>query len=105
MTADACEHLMQSSDPAYHMAPCTLHAVGLMCCPWRRQGIYRRADANVGLGRMRKALTDYKRAAQVNPRDPDLRKKLAQCEKEVKRIRFEEAVATPVRPFILLFLF
>lgn len=68
-----------------------------MSCLWRRQGIYRRADANVGLGRMRKALTDYKRAAQVNPRDPDLRKKLAHCEKEVKRIRFEEAVATPVR--------
>lgn len=50
----------------------------------------------MGLGRMRKALTDYKRAAQVNPRDPDLRKKLSHCEKEVKRIRFEEAVATPV---------
>ena len=60
------------------------------------QGIYRRADANWGLGRMKKALTDYKRAAQVNARDPDLRKKLTQCEKEVKRIRFEEAVATPV---------
>jgi len=45
---------------------------------------------------MKKALTDYKRAAQVNARDPDLRKKLTQCEKEVKRIRFEEAVATPV---------
>lgn len=30
------------------------------------QGIYRRADANVGLGRMKKALTDYKRAAQVS---------------------------------------
>ena len=34
--------------------------------------------------------------AQVNPRDPDLHKKLAHCEKEVKRIRFEEAVAAPV---------
>jgi hypothetical protein len=34
--------------------------------------------------------------AQVSPRDPDLHKKLAHCEKEVKRIRFEEAVATPV---------
>jgi hypothetical protein len=34
---------------------------------------------------------------QVAPRDPDLRKKLEQCEREVKRIRFEEALATPVR--------
>jgi serine/threonine-protein phosphatase 5 len=33
---------------------------------------------------------------QVNPRDPDLQKKLVHCEREVKRIRFEEAVATPV---------
>lgn len=30
------------------------------------------------------------------PRDPDLRKKLAECEKEVKRLRFEEALAVPV---------
>lgn len=31
------------------------------------------------------------------PRDPDLRKKLAECEKEAKRLRFEEALSTPVR--------
>jgi hypothetical protein len=35
-------------------------------------------------------------AAKVAPRDPDLRKKLAECEKEVKRLRFEEALAVPV---------
>lgn len=46
---------------------------------------------------MKKALVDFKRAAAVAPRDPDLRKKLEQCEREVKRIRFEEALATPVR--------
>ena len=74
----------------------------LMRVPVVLQGIYRRADANVGLGRMKKALIDYKRAAQVNPRDPDLRKKLTQCDKEVKRIRFEEAVATPVSLQLLL---
>ena len=61
------------------------------------QAYYRRADANVGMGRMKKALADFRRAAQVAPRDPDLRKKLEQCEREVKRIRFEEALATPVR--------
>jgi hypothetical protein len=35
-------------------------------------------------------------AAKVAPKDPDLRKKLAECERAVKRIRFEEALATPV---------
>ena len=60
------------------------------------QGYYRRADASLGMGRMKKALSDFKRAASVAPRDPDLRKKLLQCEREVKRIRFEEALAAPV---------
>ncbi len=62
-----------------------------------RQGYYRRADANLGLGKVRNALNDFRRAAKVNARDPDLRKKLEQCEREVKRLRFEEALATPVR--------
>jgi serine/threonine-protein phosphatase 5 len=35
-------------------------------------------------------------AAKVAPKDPDLRKKLAECEKAIKRIKFEEALATPV---------
>lgn len=34
-------------------------------------------------------------AARVAPNDPDLRKKLVECEKAVKRIRFEEALARP----------
>ncbi|KAK9907522.1 hypothetical protein WJX75_005274 [Coccomyxa subellipsoidea] len=59
------------------------------------KGYYRRADASLGMGKMKKALSDFKRAASVAPRDPDLRKKLLQCEREVKRIRFEEALAAP----------
>ena len=61
------------------------------------QGYYRRADANLGLGKVKNALNDFRRAAKVNARDPDLRKKLEQCEREVKRLRFEEALAAPVR--------
>jgi hypothetical protein len=34
-------------------------------------------------------------AAKVAPRDPDLRRKLSECEKAVKRIRFEEALSSP----------
>lgn len=30
------------------------------------------------------------------PRMPDLKRKLAECEKEVKRLRFEEALSVPV---------
>lgn len=36
-------------------------------------------------------------AAKVAPKDPDLRKKLTECERAVKRIKFEEALGTPVR--------
>lgn len=60
------------------------------------QGYYRRGDAHFALGKYKDALKDFKGAARLAPRDPDLRKKLATCEKEVKRIRFEEALATPV---------
>lgn len=60
------------------------------------QGYYRRADANFALGKIKNAYADFKRAAKVAPRDTDLRKKLLECEKEVKRIRFEEALALPV---------
>lgn len=35
-------------------------------------------------------------AARVSPRDPDLRRKLAACEKAVKELRFAAALATPV---------
>lgn len=43
------------------------------------------------------AIRDFKQAAKVAPKDPDLRRKLAECQREVKRIKFEEALAAPVR--------
>ena len=39
----------------------------------------------------------HPQASKVAPRDPDVKKKLAECEKEVKRQRFEEALSLPVR--------
>ena len=56
---------------------------------------YRRADAAAGLGRVRDALRDFRTAAKVAPRDPDLKAKLKQAEKEVARLRFEAAIAVP----------
>lgn len=83
------------------LTPCRKCSISLKLEPIRVfgvivQGYYRRADAYLGLGKMKKALADFRKAASVAPRDPDLRKKLQLCEKEVKRIRFEEALATPV---------
>eukprot|EP00201_Polytomella_parva_P018516 CAMPEP_0175057022 /NCGR_PEP_ID=MMETSP0052_2-20121109/11018_1 /TAXON_ID=51329 ORGANISM="Polytomella parva, Strain SAG 63-3" /NCGR_SAMPLE_ID=MMETSP0052_2 /ASSEMBLY_ACC=CAM_ASM_000194 /LENGTH=500 /DNA_ID=CAMNT_0016322159 /DNA_START=173 /DNA_END=1675 /DNA_ORIENTATION=- len=59
------------------------------------KGYYRRGDAHFAMGKYKLALKDLRTAAKVAPNDPDLRKKLAECEKEVKRLRFEEALAGP----------
>lgn len=56
---------------------------------------YRRADANFALGKVKLSLADFRRAAKVAPRDPDLRRKMKECEKAVQKIRFEEALAGP----------
>lgn len=59
------------------------------------KGHYRRGDANFALGKFKAARTDFLRAAKLSPRDPDLRRKLAEAERIVKRIRFEESLSTP----------
>lgn len=74
-------------------------AVTTMCTS--SQGYYRRGEAHFALGKYKAALKDFKSAARLAPKDPDCRRKLASCEKEVKRIRFEEALATPVSLLIL----
>lgn len=56
---------------------------------------YRRADAHFCLLQFKEAVRDFRIAAKVAPNDPDLRRKLAACEKEVKRIRFEAALSSP----------
>lgn len=60
------------------------------------QAYYRRGDANFLLGKFKLAARDFRQAAKMAPNDPDLRRKLAEAEKEVKRIRFEEALSLPV---------
>ena len=61
------------------------------------QAYYRRGDANFLLGKFKLAARDFRQAAKLAPNDPDLRRKLAEAEKEVKRIRFEDALSLPVR--------
>jgi tetratricopeptide (TPR) repeat protein len=65
----------------------------------RVQAYYRRADAKLALGRFSQALKDFKLAAKVAPHDPDLKRKLAECEKESQRLRFARALRTGTPPF------
>ena len=58
---------------------------------------YRRGDAHFAMGKYKEAVKDFKTAARLAPKDPDVRKKLSEAEKVVKRMRFEEALAVPVR--------
>lgn len=74
----------------------------IKCDPKYIKGYYRRGDANFAMGKCKLALKDLRTAAKVAPNDPDLRRKLAECEKEVKRLRFEEALATPEEEVVLV---
>lgn len=67
----------------------------LDCDPSYAKAYYRRGDASFALSRFRDAVKDFRAAAKLAPRDPDLRRKLAESEKELKRVRFEEALALP----------
>lgn len=48
---------------------------------------YRRGSANLLIGgkaHMLKALKDFKTVAKAHPKDPDARRKLAECDKQVR---------------------
>ncbi|GMT10951.1 hypothetical protein PFISCL1PPCAC_2248, partial [Pristionchus fissidentatus] len=57
------------------------------------KGYYRRATANMALGRFKKALKDYEIAKKHAPNDKDALAKFNECSKIVKRINFEKAIA------------
>lgn len=63
---------------------------------------YRRGDANFCLGKFKNALRDLKACSAAAPKDLDLKKKLQECEKEVKRQKFEEALAVPDEEVVLV---
>jgi serine/threonine-protein phosphatase 5 len=73
-----------------------MHSKCHVCCA-TEQAWYRRADAYFAMGKYKDALKDFRAAAKAAPRDPDVRRKLVEADKTVKRLRFEEALATPVR--------
>ncbi|KAJ8324764.1 hypothetical protein BDV3_004840 [Batrachochytrium dendrobatidis] len=56
------------------------------------KGYYRRAVGNIALGKLKDAIKDLRTVVKSTPQDRDARTKLAQCEKEQKRIEFEKAI-------------
>jgi serine/threonine-protein phosphatase 5 len=56
---------------------------------------YHRGSAAFALSHFKDAVTDFRAAARLAPRDPDVRKKLAEAVKEFKRTQFEAALALP----------
>ncbi|KAK1568205.1 hypothetical protein Q3G72_021673 [Acer saccharum] len=59
------------------------------------KGYYRRGAAYLAMGKFKEALKDFQQVKKLCPNDPDAAKKLKECEKAVKKIRFEEAIAVP----------
>ena len=53
---------------------------------------YRRAEANMALGRYRKSLADYETVKRARPNDKDAYGKHKECDKIVKRLAFERAI-------------
>jgi serine/threonine-protein phosphatase 5 len=53
---------------------------------------YRRGAANMSLLKHKAALEDFRTVVKLCPQDPVAKQKLSICEKEVRRIAFEEAI-------------
>lgn len=57
------------------------------------QGFYRRASANMALGKFKLALKDFEAVKKAKPRDPDAIAKYNACNKIVTQQAFERAIA------------
>ena len=57
------------------------------------QGFYRRASANMALGKFKLALKDFEAVKRAKPRDPDALSKYNACNKIVTQQAFERAIA------------
>ena len=57
----------------------------------------------MGLFKFNLSLKDYEIVVKACPSDADARTKFSECEKIVKRIRFEKAIAGDEKPSVSLF--
>lgn len=60
------------------------------------KGYYRRAAAQMSLGKFKKALTDFEYVAKRRPSDKDAALKYNECNKLVKKQAFEKAISNDV---------
>eukprot|EP00762_Andalucia_godoyi_P001877 ANDGO_06048.mRNA.1 Serine/threonine-protein phosphatase 5 len=64
----------------------------LVADPMSAKAHYRRGAALMGLLKYKDALEDFRAVMRMNPSDPIAKQKFTLCEKEVRRIAFEEAI-------------
>ncbi|XP_039256934.2 serine/threonine-protein phosphatase 5-like [Styela clava] len=57
------------------------------------KGYYRRASANMAMGKFKAAMKDYETVVKSKPNDADAKVKYTECSKIVKRQAFEKAIA------------
>eukprot|EP00761_Pharyngomonas_kirbyi_P012257 gb/GECH01012284.1/.p1 GENE.gb/GECH01012284.1/~~gb/GECH01012284.1/.p1 ORF type:complete len:415 (+),score=108.05 gb/GECH01012284.1/:1-1245(+) len=62
--------------------------------PQYAKAYYRKGSAHMALGKFQEAIKDLKEVISVAPKDRGARRKLTQCQRELKRIRFEQAIAS-----------
>lgn len=64
--------------------------------PTYLKGYYRRAAAQMSLGKFKKALTDFEFVAKRRPNDRDAAMKFTECNKLVRKQAFEKAISNDV---------
>eukprot|EP00298_Acanthocystis_sp_HF-20_P002682 c13076_g1_i1.p1 GENE.c13076_g1_i1~~c13076_g1_i1.p1 ORF type:complete len:485 (-),score=188.02 c13076_g1_i1:64-1518(-) len=62
--------------------------------PKYTKAYYRRASALFALGKLKDALRDFNAVVSIAPNDKDAKTKLKACQQEIKRIAFENAIAS-----------
>lgn len=60
------------------------------------KGYYRRAAAQMSLGKFKKALADFEFVAKLRPNDKNAQLKYTECNKLVKKQAFEKAISNDV---------
>jgi len=66
------------------------------------KGYYRRGSAFLALGKYKEGYDDFKEAAKIKPRDPDVRKRFKECEKAYKEARLRDAIGIDHTPHSVL---
>ncbi|KAJ4460174.1 putative Serine/threonine-protein phosphatase 5 [Paratrimastix pyriformis] len=66
--------------------------------PRFQKGYYRRATANFMLKKFEKALIDFRELSRLTPNNPDVKERLAECERAARYEAFQRAIAMDAEP-------